>query len=314
MDSFPATLARLRLGEGTPATLDQQTGNERSLKQDGQGDHGQLPTVLLPHGRGAKMNFASRRQIGFADVPALQLSPIEFRCSGFYGRRLDVARRLSVQNAYGDIGGALRGIVHRYDRTADHPFAEKDINTGENGCIGNGTKTGKCLVTFVRAARGVHVHGNIQDGRLWWQGRGAFQHFIERQSLNHVNAIRSVKGWKASRNCPTQYFSIGEFPRTTAMPVVSGSTRKMFLRARHNRPRSRPRCHSDPELREEFCAVPRRRTAWASKERAEVYAAERTLPPGRQWPGSDRAGVWQKEPEGIRQTGPRLDPHRNAPS
>ena len=57
-----------------------QPTNQRGLYQNRSTKRQNLHTILLPHGRRAKVDLASRRQTSLTDTPALQLPPIELRC------------------------------------------------------------------------------------------------------------------------------------------------------------------------------------------------------------------------------------------
>ena len=71
---------RLRLSPAPPELLYQQPRNHRRLEQHGEDDAYDLPAVVLPRRRLTKADIAAGRQAAFADAPALQLPPVEFRC------------------------------------------------------------------------------------------------------------------------------------------------------------------------------------------------------------------------------------------
>ena len=94
MNGLAATIACFHFSQGTPATLEQQPDDHRSLKQDGCDNGGHVPAILFPQGRRAKPYFAPRWQPRLADAQSSQLAPIKHWS-------------LNVPHRDGNVGGIL---------------------------------------------------------------------------------------------------------------------------------------------------------------------------------------------------------------
>ena len=82
------------------------------LHQDNRRDQANLPGIPFPHRWLPKQDLAPRRQPALADVPALKLSPIVFRCCESDRRNLDAICLLSSQHPDGN-GSSRSGTLGR---------------------------------------------------------------------------------------------------------------------------------------------------------------------------------------------------------
>src|SRR5262245_26446560 len=138
--------------------LAKQPSDDRSLEQDHSTNRQKLRTILVPYSRFAKINHASGHQATFADAPALQFPPVEFRFCKPGGRYLDVTSLLAAKDANGYGCCQAAPLAHRMHRAADNPIAEGRIVKRKNRGVGDGMQPLKCLVLFVHATSSINVH------------------------------------------------------------------------------------------------------------------------------------------------------------
>src|SRR5260221_9816902 len=96
------------------------------------------------------MNFPPRRQPTFADVPALEFSPVILWRSRSDRRRLDIAGRLAAQNPHGNTGDLPTHICNDGHRTTDDPVTKKGIIFNKYRRVSHRVKTLHRLSPFVR--------------------------------------------------------------------------------------------------------------------------------------------------------------------
>src|SRR5580765_1019419 len=75
----------------------QEADDECSLYQNHRSNKHNLPLILLPQSRIAKVNLASQRQAALADAPALHLPPVKHRTCKLDDWHLDFARLLPLR-------------------------------------------------------------------------------------------------------------------------------------------------------------------------------------------------------------------------
>jgi len=113
MGKFRHVLPRLHLGQMTPTTLVQQDRDEPGLDQNKHDSEGYLAGIPLPQAGFAEIYFAVRGQALLADVPTLQLPPVEFRQCVFDGRRFDVAGLFTFEDTERNSRGRLSPLSGR---------------------------------------------------------------------------------------------------------------------------------------------------------------------------------------------------------
>src|SRR5258708_7856934 len=99
MGQFGHGVARHSFRALAVLTLVEQPSDKRGLNDDRSTDRENLPIVFLPCGRSAKIDDASRRQMPFADAPALHFPPVEFRRSRAQPGQLEPSQGLAAKNA-----------------------------------------------------------------------------------------------------------------------------------------------------------------------------------------------------------------------
>src|SRR5712672_1470297 len=111
-------LLRLDFGIMPHVPLMQQEHDQPRLNQQRGGNGKTLPAISLYECRLAETNLAAFRQGGLADIPALQLRPIE---DWLYaaGNRSDLLGALSVENAQRDRCGIGTDQGRRENESAD---------------------------------------------------------------------------------------------------------------------------------------------------------------------------------------------------
>ena len=140
MGQFGYGIASEDLGTIAAAILIDQPGDQRDLRQKNGADGQNFHPVSFPCGRIAKEDLAAGRQAALADAPALHLPPVEHRACKLDGRRIDVARLLSAEDANGNGSCLSAGISRREQRPAHDLAAEEGFVIGKNRCLGDGVQ------------------------------------------------------------------------------------------------------------------------------------------------------------------------------
>src|SRR6476646_6020725 len=87
----------LSLGLPASPALNQNVPDKDGLQRDDRRDGDDWPAILIPNGRLAKVHNTARRQLGFADAPALQFPAVINRRSEQYRWRIDSIWPLALQ-------------------------------------------------------------------------------------------------------------------------------------------------------------------------------------------------------------------------
>src|SRR6266550_3449561 len=99
ISQFGHRAARLDLSTLAPSNLIEQPANQRGLRQKRSNNRKNLPTILFPGTRTAKINLASRWQAIRADAPALHFPPVKLRRCESNGLYVEVTRSLAAKHA-----------------------------------------------------------------------------------------------------------------------------------------------------------------------------------------------------------------------
>ena len=149
VNNLSSSISRLYFSQLTAAMFNQQPENESALQEQHGKGAAHLQTVLLPHARVAKKYRTPGRQPAFADVPAHQFAPIIFGGGRSHlGWRLDIAGRLTGEDAQRDAGRPFRRRLQLDEPAADKSLSEIDIGSTGNRCVGNRMKPQERLRLF----------------------------------------------------------------------------------------------------------------------------------------------------------------------
>src|SRR5262245_10388426 len=144
----------------------QKAGDERGLYKNNRKNKCDLPLVLLPNARIAKINLASGGQAALANAPALHFPPVKHRVCKLHGWRADLARLLSAKDANGNGGCLSAGVGDQEKRATDYAMAEEGFVIRKNRRVSDGMKPCYWRIAFVYHARRVDDHQLPEDRRL----------------------------------------------------------------------------------------------------------------------------------------------------
>ena len=231
----------------TPESLPEQPCDQRTLQQHDRDAGHQVRSVLLPDRWFTESHLAARWQTGLPDAPALQLLPVVNRGSRAQWRRLDGARRLAVQHADGNTGGAATQLLIR-DESATH---DTPIDIGgvdsEDRCI-------CCIVNVLEAtrqrtrnSRSIYDKYRIQDCGMRRQFGDALLHLFEGQLIEPDELDPVHEGLELATATPLSRISPPErrrLPRPRGLSPAAHRGCSGRTRARRGGSQQRCRCLS----------------------------------------------------------------------
>src|SRR5262249_57744173 len=121
---FLEAAARLQSGAATAAALDQQPGDERCLDHDRQRANAELPLIFLPQILRARVDLAPARKTVHADLPALELSPVEYRRGELVAGERNIRGALAAHDAQDPFGRIDADQLGTDDDAADGAVAD----------------------------------------------------------------------------------------------------------------------------------------------------------------------------------------------
>ena len=124
--------ARRNLGDAAAAMLIEQHHDHGGLNQDRGRQQKNLPAIVLPDCRLAKLYDTVRRKERLADLPALQFTPVVFRRAGAHCGRLDVRGRFTGEHPHRDGRSLLGNLLSGQHGAADNAAAEIGVHKGED--------------------------------------------------------------------------------------------------------------------------------------------------------------------------------------
>jgi hypothetical protein len=146
----------LHFGQLTPTILTQQERDKPGLYQDNRGDEANLPGIPFPYGWLPKQDFAPRWQAALADVPALKLSPIVFRCCELDRRNLDATCLLSSQHSDGNSSSRSSTLRRGEHRAANNLTVKESLVERKNRSVGDLIDALQWLLAPIDGACAIH--------------------------------------------------------------------------------------------------------------------------------------------------------------
>src|SRR5690348_9129005 len=120
-EQSPSHIKQRLLSISSPISLNEQTHNQKGLRDDEHSNADDAPAILLPCGRNSVFHNTASREITLRKSPSLQLPPVEHVDTGSRRFQHNVRWRFAAKNLCGRIRSQLTGSRPIHDMAANKP-------------------------------------------------------------------------------------------------------------------------------------------------------------------------------------------------